>query len=101
MQSFVELKNYIENKIPTIRVLKLPNSHPLREFGEYITLDNRRLFCFRMVVGENSNFTIPVIVLSYEEMERSARLKGRKHELDRKLTTVNNGGIPFVRGVRG
>ena len=44
------LTQYIRNKIPWIRVLKLPNNHPLREYGEYITLDNRRLFCFRMVL---------------------------------------------------
>ena len=51
-RSYVRLKNYIRNEIPWIRVLKLPETHPLREYGEYITLDNRRLFCFRMVVRD-------------------------------------------------
>ena len=46
--SYTNVKSYIENKIPHIHVLKLPHSHPLREQGKYVSLDNRRLFCFYM-----------------------------------------------------
>ena len=49
-----------------------------------MTLDNRRLFCFRSI--GLPNLKIPVVVLSYEE----------SNELW-KLTTVNNGGLPVVR----
>ena len=70
-RSYVRLKNYIRNEIPWIHVLKLPETHPLREYGEYITLDNRRLFCFRMVLRDldsslQKKIMIPVYIRSYE-----------------------------------
>lgn len=87
------LSNYIRNEIPRIRVLKLPQTHRLREHGEYVSLDNRRLFCFRSI--GLPELKVPVLVLSYEKME-AAKLSGGRHELW-KLTT-RSGGIPIVRG---
>ena len=102
---FLALDNFIRTVIPCIRVVKLPNHHPLRECGEYMTLDNRRLFCFRIALREllhlklqsdNAvdpapaiNLQIPVFVHDYEKME---------DELRTKYTTVNRGGLPYVRG---
>lgn len=91
------LTEYIRSEIPLIRVLKLPDTHPLREHGEYITLDNRRLFCFHSI--QLPNLKIPVVVLNYEEMETDMH-QGKRHELW-KLTTVNGGGLPVVRRGRG
>ena len=67
--SYNKLKSYIRNEIPLIRVLKLPDSHPLREYGAYVSLDNRRLFCFYM--ASLFEFSIPVLVLDYEQMEKA------------------------------
>ena len=69
-----------------IRVSKLPVTHPLRERGEYVTLDNRRLVCFRIALKdlENSNeyttksnkFKIPVEFVSYEKTESTKTGRG-------------------------
>ena len=42
--SYTKLKSCIQNKIPPIHVLKLPDLHPLREQGKYVSLDNRTFF---------------------------------------------------------
>ena len=67
--SYTKLRSYIQNKIPLIHVLKLPHSHPLREQGKYVSLDNRRLFCFYM--ASLFELRIPVLVLDYEKMEKA------------------------------